>query len=89
MLSERVMLVAYIVSFVCITAKETAGIIRLRSYSLLDEFDIRAIICDTAFAISAATGFFDHVSIGARRFVNDALRANNPVNEVKGEVLNI
>jgi predicted acylesterase/phospholipase RssA len=88
-LSERAMPVAYIVSFVCTTAKETAGITRLRSYSLPDELDIRATICDAALATSAATGFFDHVSIGARRFVDGALGANNPVDEVEGEASNI
>jgi hypothetical protein len=83
------MLVAYIVSFVCTTAKEIAGITRLRSYSLPNELNIPATICDTAFATSAATGFFDSVSIGTRRFVNSTLKANNPVNEVKEEVSNI
>jgi hypothetical protein len=88
-LSERAMPVAYIVSFVCTTAKETAGITRLRSYSLPDELDIRATICDAALATSAATGFFDPLSIGARRFVDGALGANNPVDEVEEEASNI
>jgi hypothetical protein len=43
--------------------KETAGITRLRSYDLLDELDIPATICDAALATSAATGFFDPLSI--------------------------
>jgi len=89
MLSERAMPVTYITSFVYTTAKETADITRLRSYSFLDKLDIPATICDTAFATSAATGFFDPVSIGARRFVDGALGANNPVDEIKKEALNI
>jgi predicted acylesterase/phospholipase RssA len=77
------------ISFVCTTAKETAGITRLRSYSLPDELDLRATICDAALATSAATGFFDAISIGARQFVDGALGANNPVDEVEGEASNI
>jgi predicted acylesterase/phospholipase RssA len=68
---------------------ETAGTTRLRSYSLLDEGDISATICEAALATSAATGFFDPVSIGARQFVDGALGANNPVDEMEGEAANI
>lgn len=71
--------------FVCATAKETSGVTRLRSYSLDDEPDIQATICEAALATSAATGFFDPVSVGARYFVDGALGANNPVDEVEGE----
>ena len=67
--------------FICTTAKETACITRLRSYSLLDKLDIPATICDA----SAATGFFDSLSIGARRFVDGALGANNPVDELAAQ----
>ena len=81
--------VAYIGSFVCTTAKEIAGITRLRSYSLPDELDLPTTICEAALATSAATGFFDPVSIGARRFMDGALGANNPVDEVEGETSNI
>ena len=76
-------------SFVCAIAKETTGITRLRSYSLPDELDIPATICDAALATSAATGFFGPVSIGARQFVDGALGANNPVYEVEGEASNL
>ncbi|OCK92590.1 phospholipase [Cenococcum geophilum 1.58] len=75
--------------FVCATARETGGITCLRSYSLLGGNDIHATICDAALATSAATSFFDSVSIGARIFVDGALGANNPVDEVEGEALNI
>lgn len=77
------------ISFVCTTAKETAGITRLRSYSLPDELDISATICEAALATSAATCFFDPVSIGAHQFVDGSLSVNNPVNEVEGEAANI
>ncbi|KAF2192161.1 kinase subdomain-containing protein, partial [Zopfia rhizophila CBS 207.26] len=76
-------------TFVCTVAKETAGITRLRSYTLPDERDIPATICEAALATSAATGFFDPVSIGARQFVDGAFGANNPVDEVEGEAANI
>jgi hypothetical protein len=46
-------------------------------------------ICEAALATSAATGFFDPVSIGAQQFVDNALGANNPVEEVEGEATNI
>lgn len=46
-------------------------------------------ICDAALATTAATGFFNPVSIGARQFVDGALGANNPVEEVEGEASNI
>ncbi|KAI9688258.1 MAG: hypothetical protein M1822_001764 [Bathelium mastoideum] len=75
-------------TFVCATAA-TAGIKRLRSYNVLDEENIRATICEAALATSAATGYFDPVSIGTRKFVDGALGANNPVDEVEGEAANI
>jgi len=75
--------------FVCTTANETTGITRLRSYSLPDETNISATICEAALATSAATTFFDPVSIGARKFVDGGLGSNNPVDEVEGEASNI
>ena len=42
-----------------------------------------------ALATSAATGFFDPATVGARQFVDGALGANNPVDEVEGEAMNI
>ena len=56
---------------------------------LSDELDFDATICDAALATSAATGFFNAVSIGNRQFVDGALGANNPVEEVEGEASNI
>jgi len=46
---------------------------------------IPATISQAALATSAARGFFDPVSIGAREFEDDALGANNPVDEVESE----
>jgi hypothetical protein len=89
MLSERAIPFAYIISFVYITAKKTAGITRLRSYSLSNKLGIPATICNAAFATSAATGFFDPISIRARQFVNGALKANNLIDEVEKKVSNI
>ena len=43
----------------------------------------------TAQQTSAATTFFDPVSIGDRSFADAALSANNPVDEVEGEASNI
>src|SRR5580700_10074837 len=76
-------------SVVCTTARETAGITHIRSYGLPHKFDLRATICDAALATSAVTGFFDPVSIGGRQFVDGALGANNPVDEVAGEAVSI
>lgn len=73
----------------CATAEEITGITRLRSYSLPNQLDLPATVCEAALATSAATGFFDPVSIGARQFVDGALGANNPVEEVEGEAANI
>lgn len=76
-------------SFVCTTATGTTGISRLRSYSIPDKLDLPATVREAALATSAATDFFDPVSIGPRRFVVSALGANNPVEEVEGEAANI
>jgi hypothetical protein len=76
-------------SFVCTTAHETAGITRLRSYSLPNKLNISATICEAALATSAATGFFNPVYIGARKFEDGALGANNPAEEVEEEAANI
>jgi predicted acylesterase/phospholipase RssA len=76
-------------SFVCAAAKELYGITRIRSYSLLEKRDMPTTICEAALATSAATGFFEPVSIGARHFVDGALGANNPVDEMEGEASDI
>ncbi|KAJ5818925.1 Acyl transferase/acyl hydrolase/lysophospholipase [Penicillium riverlandense] len=67
--------------FVCTTSKETLQIARLRSYSVSNEDAIAATICEAALATSAATRFFDPVTIGDRQFVDGAFGANNPIEE--------
>lgn len=76
-------------SFVCAADRHIKDIVRLRSYSLPNEPNIRATICQAALATSAATTFFDPVSIGDRSFADGGLGANNPVDEVEGEASNI
>src|SRR5436189_5660079 len=76
-------------SFVCTANRHTKDIVRLRSYSLPHEPNIRATICQAALATSAATTFFEPVSIGDRSFADGGLGANNPVDEVEGEASNI
>ncbi|KAF2202719.1 kinase subdomain-containing protein [Delitschia confertaspora ATCC 74209] len=76
-------------TFVCAADRYTKDIVRLRSYTLPDEPDIQATICQAALATSAATTFFDPVSIGDLSFADGGLGANNPVDEVEGEASNI
>lgn len=76
-------------SFVCTAAKDLYGITRLRSYDLHQKPSVSATISEAALATSAATGFFDPVSIGAKQFVDGALGVNNPVEEVEGEASDI
>ncbi|GFF61692.1 putative Pfs, NB-ARC and TPR domain protein (JCVI) [Aspergillus udagawae] len=76
-------------TFVCTADRHTKDIVRLRSYSLSHEPNIRATICQAALATSAATTFFEPVNIGDRSFADGGLGANNPVDEVEGEASNI
>ncbi|KAK7193328.1 phosphorylase superfamily protein, partial [Paraphaeosphaeria sporulosa] len=76
-------------TFVCSIDRDTKDMVRLRSYSLPDEPSIRATICEAALATSAATTFFEPVSIGDRSFADGGFGANNPVDEVEGEAANI
>jgi predicted acylesterase/phospholipase RssA len=56
---------------------------RLRSYSIVDELgDDGATILEAACATSAATSFFEPVTIAMRKHVDGGLVANNPINEV-------
>ncbi|KUM60368.1 hypothetical protein ACN42_g6761 [Penicillium freii] len=75
--------------FVCSITQETKEIVRLRSYPIRNKPEIPVTICQAARATSAATTFFEPVSIGARRFADGALGANNPVDEVEGEASDI
>ena len=67
----------------------TKSIIRLRSYKLPDQPNIPATICEAALATSAASTFFDPITIDDRKFADSALGANNPVQEVEDEASNI
>ena len=80
---------ANILRFVCSVTQETKEIVHLRSYQEPGKPDIPATICQAARATSAATTFFKPVTIGARRFADGALGANNPVDEVEGEASDI
>lgn len=75
--------------FVCTTSKDTLQITRLRSYDVSNEDTIPATICEAALATSAATGYFDAVSIGDYEFVDGAFGANNPVEEVEEEAADV
>ncbi|TIA50982.1 FabD/lysophospholipase-like protein [Aureobasidium pullulans] len=76
-------------TFVCSIDRRTNVMVRLRSYSLPDEENVPASICQAALATSAATTFFPPVSIDGRSFADGAFGANNPVDEVEGEASNI
>jgi hypothetical protein len=75
--------------FVCTTSKETLQVARLRSYNVPNEDAIAATICEAALATSAATRFFDPVTIGDRQFVDGAFGANNPIEEVEEEAADV
>lgn len=75
--------------FVCATSKDLHGIERLRSYTSHGKAPLSCTIWQAAMATSAASGFFDEVKIGTRRFVDGALGANNPVGQVEDEASNI
>ncbi|KAF7164517.1 hypothetical protein CNMCM6106_001035 [Aspergillus hiratsukae] len=76
-------------SFVCTIDRDTKDMVRLRSYSLADWPDMPTTICQAGLATSAATTFFDPVSIDDRTFADGGFGANNPVDEVEGEASNI
>ncbi|EGU85090.1 hypothetical protein FOXB_04404 [Fusarium oxysporum f. sp. conglutinans Fo5176] len=74
--------------FVCATSKLDAATHRFRSYTSRESF-LNATICQAARATSAATTFFNPVSIGGMKFVDGALGANNPVDQVEEEAREI
>ncbi|XP_014550452.1 hypothetical protein COCVIDRAFT_115445 [Bipolaris victoriae FI3] len=76
-------------TFVCSIDRDTKDMVRLRDYSLPHEPAVRATVCKAALATSAATTFFNPVSIGDRSFADGGFGANNPVDEVEGEAANI
>jgi hypothetical protein len=78
-----------IINFVYATVKEIRDISRLKNYNFPRKSNISAIIYEIAFAISAAIRFFDSIKIDARQFMNNALRVNNLIDEIKREASNI
>ncbi|RBA22458.1 hypothetical protein FPRO05_00805 [Fusarium proliferatum] len=74
--------------FVCATSKLDAAVCRFRSYNS-HKSSVSATICQAARATSAATTFFNPVSIEGMKFVDGALGANNPVDQVEEEAMEI
>src|SRR6187402_2545693 len=77
---------------VCAKAFESTTNVLLRSYTSSDALNnIPATICEAARATSAATSFFEPVTIGPRKrkFVDGGLGANNPVEQLWNEAQNI
>jgi len=77
---------------VCAKAFEVTTTVLLRSYTSDDALNnIPATICEAARATSAASSFFEPVTIGprGRRFVDGGLGANNPVEQLWNEAQTI
>jgi patatin-like phospholipase/acyl hydrolase len=64
-------------------------VVRFRSYPGRAVEETHATIVQAALATSAATSFFEPVTIGGRQYVDGALQANNPVNEMWSEAQDI
>ena len=64
---------------------DTTTAVRIRSYNRSSTENVPATIVQAALATSAATSFFEPVTIGSRQYVDGALRHNNPVTEVEAE----
>ena len=79
-------------SFVCAVRKENKAVARIRAYqsnrALVED---RAKIWEAARATSAASGFFDPITIGkhGQEYVDAGLGCNNPVDEVWTEAQDI
>ncbi|EXJ74236.1 uncharacterized protein A1O5_02532 [Cladophialophora psammophila CBS 110553] len=76
--------------FVCAKSQEGNHIRRLKSYNVQGrQEEDNPKIWEAALATSAAPSFFDPVQIGACSYVDGALGANNPVNQVEEEAADI
>ena len=76
----------------CAKAAEIATTVLLRSYKSRDALNnIPATICEAVRATSAATSFFEPVTVGprGRKFVDGGLGTNNPVEQIWNEAQNI
>ncbi|KAI8716606.1 PNPLA domain-containing protein [Fusarium sp. LHS14.1] len=71
--------------FVCATSAHSTTTRRLRSYDTIKEPSSNATIVEVAMATSAATTFFEPVTIDDMKYLDGGLGANNPVDEVVGE----
>ncbi|TVY22961.1 Calcium-independent phospholipase A2-gamma [Lachnellula hyalina] len=77
---------------VCAKASELTTTVLLRSYTSDDALNnILATICEAARATSAASSFFEPVTIGprGRKYVDGGLGANNPVEQLWNEAQSI
>lgn len=72
-------------SFVCVTNRDLYDIVLVRNYDAPGSASLPATLCQAALATSAAPGYFDPVAIRGRHFVDGALGANNPVEQVEAE----
>ena len=68
-------------------AKDSSTAVRIRSYDQDFHGNVPATICQAALATSAATSYFEPVTIGSCQYIDGALRNNNPVMELEGEAL--
>ncbi|KIY03324.1 uncharacterized protein Z520_00015 [Fonsecaea multimorphosa CBS 102226] len=76
--------------FVCAKSQEGNHIRRLKSYNVQGrQEEDNPRIWEAALATSAAPSFFDPVQIGACSYVDGAIGANNPVNQVEEEAADI
>lgn len=78
--------------FVCTTSKETSDTVVLPSYYTQrwgTDMLNKTKIWEAARATSAATSFFDPITIGSETFVDGATGANNPIQELMIEAYNL
>lgn len=73
----------------CTVTKEITSAQRLRSYDSVRPTLTEPTILQAALATSAATGLFEPVDIGSQKFVDGALRVNNPIFEVESEAADL
>ncbi|KAM6530017.1 hypothetical protein FALCPG4_008140 [Fusarium falciforme] len=71
--------------FVCATSARSATTRRLRSYDTTKEPSSNATILEVAIATSAASTFFEPVTIDDMVYLDGGLGANNPGEQVAGE----
>ena len=73
----------------CTAVKDLYKITLLRSYDLPQMLSVPSTISEAALATSAAISFFKPVVIGSRQFMDGAVGANNPVEQVQREASEI